>query len=211
MFHWCSDETLAAMSVVPVVGALFRKAHKWYHQKTHHKCHQPGCEAEHLHHDHEEHLMPNPPARDVISMEEVDQRFGQLATIFLMFDRKLLGTNFFPATNEFVWFLSSDDTLSARWKNEFFLWDGKDWKPEFEKVKEEEFTFEDILGVVRSFVASEKVYHSMLNWQPTEAFIKAEKILQQIDGHENIGSNNPGLDQEQETNSGSPQSDQETN
>jgi hypothetical protein len=126
--HWCSDESLAAASAIPVIGALFRKAHKWYHKKTHHKCHQAGCDAKHLHHiEVEESLVPNPPARDVISMEEVDQHFGQLATIFLMFNRKLLGTNFFPAANEFVWFLSPDDTLTARWKNNFFVWDGKDW------------------------------------------------------------------------------------
>lgn len=211
--HWCQDETLAAASAIPVVGVLFRKAHKWYHKASHHKCHNPGCEAHHLDHVHEEVLLPNPTDRTVISVADVDHLFGQLATITLMFDRRLLKTREFPPLSEFVWFMKQEDDgvmldLSARWKNKFFVWDGTDWKPEFEEEKEEDFTFEDIINIVRSFVSNEELYSY---YQPTETYIKAKNILKQIDDHENTRSSNQGLDSKQEADSGSTQPNQETN
>jgi hypothetical protein len=212
--HWCQDETLAAASAIPVVGVLFRKVHKWYHKASHHKCHNAGCEAHHLDHVHEEPLLPNPTDRAVISVAEVDHLFGQVATIMLMCDRRLLKTREFPPLSEFVWFMKQEDDgvmldLSARWKNKFFVWDGTDWKPEFEEEKEEDFSFGDIIDIVRSFAANEELNHGMLNWQPTETFVKAQKLLKQID-NENPRSSSQGLDPKQEADSGSTQSNQET-
>jgi hypothetical protein len=49
--HWCMDETLALLSVIPFIGYFFAKLHSWYHGKFHHKCHEKGCEAQHMVHD----------------------------------------------------------------------------------------------------------------------------------------------------------------
>jgi len=218
MFHWCADESIAAMSTVPVIGFLFRKVHKWYHKVSHHKCHNEGCDAHHLNHVHEEPLVPNPTDRSIITVTDVDRLFGQLATIILMCDRRLLNTREFPPLSEFVWFIKQESNgimldLSARWKNQFFVWDGTDWKNEFEEEKEENFSFEDIINLVRSFVTDEEKYQKTfpLGWKTTETFIKAKKILKQIDDHENTGSSSQGLDPKQEADSGSTQPNQEAN
>ncbi len=36
-FHFCADELLAIMALIPIVGALFKRAHVWYHAKVKHK------------------------------------------------------------------------------------------------------------------------------------------------------------------------------
>jgi len=33
--HWCANETMALMAMLPVVGYLFRKIQVWYHSKFH--------------------------------------------------------------------------------------------------------------------------------------------------------------------------------
>lgn len=38
--HWCADETLMLMSMIPFIGIMFRKLHTWYHTKFHHKEHE---------------------------------------------------------------------------------------------------------------------------------------------------------------------------
>jgi hypothetical protein len=189
--HFCQDEALAIGSTVPVIGIFFKKIHKWYHKASHHKCHQPGCEAEHLEHGHvEEVLMLNPTDRSVISVEEVDNLFGQLATIFLMHDRKLLETQEFPPHSEFVFFIRQELNgimldLSARWKNKFFLWDGEKWERELAEKLEEEVLIEDIsldkaAEIILMFMTNEKIYNSMLDWDKSEAFLEAEKFLETI-------------------------------
>lgn len=127
--HWCADETLAAMSAVPVVGYFFRRVHNWYHSKMHHKCHHEGCSLDHAEHltSDGEVMLPNPPGRTVISMEAVDKLFGELATILLVFDRRLIKSYTFPEPSEFIWFAQGKQ-LSARWKNKFFAWNGQDWE-----------------------------------------------------------------------------------
>src|SRR5258708_1984532 len=137
MPHFCIDEWLILMATFPLIGIFFRKIHTWYHKANHHKCHQEGCQAEHV--DHlplEEELVPSPPDRKVISMEEVDDQFGQLITILLMFDRAFLETKTFPPHAEFVWLLSPDNMLSARCGNKFFAWDGHNWKREMPRSEE---------------------------------------------------------------------------
>jgi hypothetical protein len=193
MFHWCLDEQIALMSSLPVIGILFNKIHKWYHKASHHKCHEPGCNVNHLSHQIEEVLLPNPTDHNVISVEEVDHLFGSLATIILMYDRKLLGTKEFPPHTEFVWFMKQEPNgiilnLSARWKNKFFVWNGNDWKSELEEEKKESFSFGDIVDIIRDFVTNEEVQQIMLCHQPTETFVKAKRLLKQIDDHENTGS-----------------------
>ena len=155
--HWCQDETYAVMSGVPVVGYFFKRIHKWYHNKTHHKCHHQGCESDHAEHvtPGGETLLPNPPGRYVIQPETVDVLFGDLATILLMFDRRLLKTINFPEPNEFVWF-AQDNQLSARWKNKFFQWDGTEWSLEPSKVpptREEQFDV--AASIIRKLIGEE--------------------------------------------------------
>jgi hypothetical protein len=130
--HWCAQESKPLAMSIPFVGYFARKVYKRYHSLMHGKKHDHNeCTAGHAEHTtyiHMVPLMPNPPGRDILTIEEVDSIFGQLATILLMFDRKLLETDIFPPSSEFLWFLSPDDTLSARWGNKFFVWDGQDWK-----------------------------------------------------------------------------------
>ena len=48
--HWCIDETMALMAMLPFIGYYFRKAHLWYHAKFHHKCHTKSCNETHPEH-----------------------------------------------------------------------------------------------------------------------------------------------------------------
>lgn len=237
--HWCQDETLAAMSTVPVVGYLFRKLHRFYHQKTHHKCHEPGCEAEHLNHVHlaEEELLPNPPGRDILTVPEVDHYFGTVATILLMFDRKLLGVPYFPPASQFTFFLSQPDNLSARWKNKFFIWDRRGWvlDPEYapkvpprsdvgtdnRMICNVENTLELLHSIKRLSVEGgyleawfeDDEYGSSITSFIPGSFTR--EVLELLEDHilglngKGTGSSSQGLDQEQEADSGSTQSNQE--
>lgn len=49
--HWCMDETLALMAVLPFVGMFFRRMHTWYHIKFGHKCHEETCDEKHAEHE----------------------------------------------------------------------------------------------------------------------------------------------------------------
>lgn len=33
--HWCANETMAVMAMIPVLGYIFRKLQVWYHDKYH--------------------------------------------------------------------------------------------------------------------------------------------------------------------------------
>jgi hypothetical protein len=154
MPHFCIDEFLAIMMVIPVIGIFFRKLHAKFHKSHHHKCHQSGCHEEHVDHTLSVELVPNPPDLIPISIQEVDTRFGHTATILLMFDRKLLKKDRFPPPSEFVFLLSDDDMLSARWINTFFLWDGKEWRPECPEVEVPD-RFEQAITLLRKLVSQE--------------------------------------------------------
>ena len=70
--HWCNDESLALMSVIPFIGVYFRRAHAWLHSKLNHKCHTKGCPETHTDHfqsrldEATSQIKPltNPPAND---------------------------------------------------------------------------------------------------------------------------------------------------
>src|SRR5271169_682606 len=49
-FHFCTDELLMTLAMIPFIGILFRKLHVWWHKHFHHQCHEKGCEAQHLDH-----------------------------------------------------------------------------------------------------------------------------------------------------------------
>jgi len=48
--HWCMDETLAVLAMIPFIGYFFGKLHAWWHKHFHHKCHEKDCNAEHVQH-----------------------------------------------------------------------------------------------------------------------------------------------------------------
>jgi hypothetical protein len=89
--HWCMDETLAVLALLPVIGFLFRKLHTWWHNHFHHKCHEDGCNEQHLMHVvHDEGPEPEDyfsindhgwgagckPEWDCITQETIEARFG---------------------------------------------------------------------------------------------------------------------------------------
>jgi hypothetical protein len=49
-FHWCMDETLALMAMLPFIGMFFRRMHAWWHAKFSHKCHEKTCDDKHVEH-----------------------------------------------------------------------------------------------------------------------------------------------------------------
>jgi hypothetical protein len=225
--HFCSDEALAISTSIPIIGVFFRKLHKWYHSKTHHKCHEKDCQAEHVEHD----LIDLPIPTDCVrlTVEEVDVRFGSIATILLMFDRKMLETKTFSPHSEFVWFLSSNDVLTARWNNKLFVWEQSSWKREYteadlvqQKLLQEQNKAEHLLTILRSisnFSVKDKEldvwFDDGTNVSSIREFVSGSftrELLQLIEDHlldnkeHDSGQSNSGLGQEQKTDSGSPQS-----
>lgn len=51
-FHFCTDELLAILALIPFIGIFFGKLHTWWHKHFHHKCHEKDCSAEHVEHCH---------------------------------------------------------------------------------------------------------------------------------------------------------------
>ena len=110
--HWCMDETLAVLAMLPFIGYFFRRLHAWYHTKMGHTCHEKHCDDTHVEHTvkpyspfgrHEgfqkvseedmEYLKGTPaPLRitipniiiwDPIDQADVGERFGNDLVIFL--------------------------------------------------------------------------------------------------------------------------------
>lgn len=102
--HWCMDETLAVLAMIPFIGYFFRKLHAWYHKKMGHTCHEKHCDDQHVEHPYSpydranwhkdqlvskedmEYLRGTPvPLKitipvsiwDVISLEDFEERFGK--------------------------------------------------------------------------------------------------------------------------------------
>ncbi len=42
--HWCANETMALMAMIPILGYLVRKIQVWYHMKFKHGCHDEKCQ-----------------------------------------------------------------------------------------------------------------------------------------------------------------------
>lgn len=108
--HWCMDETLAVLAMIPFIGYFFRKLHAWYHAKMGHVCHEKHCDDRHVDHPYSpydranwhkdqtvseadmEYLRGEPaPLKitipvtiwDPISQSDVGERFGNDLVIFL--------------------------------------------------------------------------------------------------------------------------------
>lgn len=67
--HWCMDETLAVMALIPFIGIFFAKVHGWWHKHFHHKCHEPHCHDEHVEHCH----MPDHIPHGKVGEEQCEQ------------------------------------------------------------------------------------------------------------------------------------------
>lgn len=49
-FHFCMDEVIMIMAMLPFIGAAFRKLHVKWHSKFNHKCHEKTCDDSHVEH-----------------------------------------------------------------------------------------------------------------------------------------------------------------
>jgi len=82
--HWCMDETLAVLAMIPFIGYFFRKLHLWYHTKMGHTCHEKHCDAAHAEHK----VSTEYPAvvqsdLDMIPQEDVSERYGDSVVVDL--------------------------------------------------------------------------------------------------------------------------------
>jgi len=125
MFHWCYQETETVALSIPIVGITARKIYQWCHKLSKGGKHNHNqCISTHL----QPIFMP-PPNYIKLTIPEVDNRFGQLATILLSNDRNLLETNHFPSINEFSWFVDQNNFLVAFWNGRMFNFfvDDQEW------------------------------------------------------------------------------------
>lgn len=81
MPHFCIDELLAIMAMIPFIGYFFAKMHVWWHTHFGHKCHEKDCDSTHVEHDHTVHHDRGPEPEyeeywDHISEEDATERFG---------------------------------------------------------------------------------------------------------------------------------------
>jgi hypothetical protein len=123
--HWCMDETLAVLALLPIIGFLFRKIHNWYHNTFHHKCHHQGCEEQHLVHVAHDH-GPEPEAAPAelwnsITPEYVEGRFGGCIMDDLIGDHRLLKVEERPEDEEFTWFVNDKQELKAVFRDREFI------------------------------------------------------------------------------------------
>ena len=63
-FHFCMDEVLMIMGLIPFIGYWFAKLHAWYHVKFKHRCHHveqcPDTHFEHISEKDAEYLRGEP-------------------------------------------------------------------------------------------------------------------------------------------------------
>lgn len=75
--HWCMDETLAVLAMIPFIGYFFRKLHLWYHAKMGHTCHEKHCDATHAEHVASTEFPAVVQSEwDLIPQEDVAERYG---------------------------------------------------------------------------------------------------------------------------------------
>lgn len=136
--HWCMDETLAVLAMIPFIGYFFRKLHIWWHNKFHHKCHEKGCDSNHVEHKDDPYSPFNRDPRDgmltrgdvliicgwdSLTQDDVEERFGGCLIDDLIGDDYLLGVDERPADDEFRWFVNDKQELRAVFKERVFAHD----------------------------------------------------------------------------------------
>lgn len=153
--HWCIDETLALLAMIPFIGYFFGKLHAWWHRQFMHKCHEKGCYYTHVEHCHmpaniphgkpgegqcEQHPLithddgPEPencfePGWDWLSQDDVEERFGGSIMDDLIGNNQLLKVGVRPADDEFNWFVNDKQELKAVFKNRVFIhgYEQREW------------------------------------------------------------------------------------
>jgi hypothetical protein len=79
-FHFCTDELLAIMAMIPFIGFIFAKMHVWWHKHFNHHCHKDSQCTE-LHAEHPTHDEYDPFARcsiEPISAEDAKYLSGNI-------------------------------------------------------------------------------------------------------------------------------------
>lgn len=80
--HWCMDETLALLAMIPFIGYMFRKLHVWWHTKVGHTCHEKHCDDTHAEHEEFQFSPGSPYHRDnwhkpvIVSEEDMEYLRG---------------------------------------------------------------------------------------------------------------------------------------
>ena len=135
--HWCMDETLAVLAMIPFIGFIFHKLHVWWHNKFHHKCHEDGCNSDHVEHTDDSYSpfdrdsCDNHLTRgdvliicgwDSLCIDDVEGRYGGSAIDDLIGDCCLLGVDERPCDDEFRWFVK-EGNLRAVFKERVFSYD----------------------------------------------------------------------------------------
>lgn len=148
--HWCMDETLALLAMIPFIGYLFRKLHVWWHTKVAHLCHAKHCDDTHAEHKYSpfdrpscgyqkvseadmEYLRGTPAPLEVtvpvdiwddISEEDVEARFGKDLVRFLyeeIADAGLAGIS----KEQVYWYVNQKAELRVEVQNKVFLHDSE--------------------------------------------------------------------------------------
>lgn len=73
--HWCMDETLAVLAMLPFIGYFFRKLHAWYHAKMGHTCHEKHCDDIHVEHTVKPYSPFDRPAEGYQRVSEEDMEY----------------------------------------------------------------------------------------------------------------------------------------
>lgn len=81
--HWCMDETLAVLAMIPFIGYFFRKLHAWYHSKMEHVCHEKHCDDVHVEHPYSPYDPANWHKMQVVSKEDMEYLRGTPAPLHI--------------------------------------------------------------------------------------------------------------------------------
>lgn len=145
--HWCMDETLALLAMIPLIGYFFRKVHVWWHEKILHTCHEKHCDETHAEHKYSpygrhcgfqkvseedmEYLRGTPaPLKttidvdiwDDISQEDVEERFGADLVFFFFEELNEAGLGF-VSKDMIYWYVNQHAELRVEVQNTVFIHD----------------------------------------------------------------------------------------
>ncbi len=133
--HWCMDETLALMAMIPFIGIIFAKIHNWWHAKFGHKCHEESCQETHAEHEGLE-IKDNLTCTidtlwdagnydhdlyDLISKEDLDERLGPITD--KLFYKLQFDLDEFLKKEDFRWFINGHSRVRATFRGRTFLHD----------------------------------------------------------------------------------------
>lgn len=116
-FHFCNDELLAILALLPFIGIYFKRLHAWWHKRSNHKCHKDHCNSTHLEHVEE----PTSPIDEWDEVEEtvIGERFNMHLVESLQETLKLYGLINFP----YVWYLTDNGAVKVKVYGREFIHD----------------------------------------------------------------------------------------